>query len=75
MAKIHPIRNSELVKAIRDMHSLFKEESLKIKKIIKQYYSTQGYWSDNAVTSSVPEKVAFLIKRVLHLKLIYCMSW
>jgi hypothetical protein len=31
MAKRHPIRNSQFMKAIRDVHSFFQEESLKIK--------------------------------------------
>jgi hypothetical protein len=31
MAKIHPVRNSQLMKAIRDVHSFFQEESFKIR--------------------------------------------
>jgi hypothetical protein len=31
MAKRHPVRNSQFVKAIRDVHSLFQEESFKIR--------------------------------------------
>jgi hypothetical protein len=31
MAKIHPVRNSQFIKAIRDVHSFFQEESLKIR--------------------------------------------
>jgi hypothetical protein len=31
MAKIHPLLNPQFVKAIRGVHSLFQEESLKIK--------------------------------------------
>jgi hypothetical protein len=40
MAKGHPIWNTAFVKAIRDMHSFFQEEGLKI-KITSQYYQTQ----------------------------------
>jgi hypothetical protein len=32
MAKRHPVRNSHFMKAIRDVHSLFQEESFKIRK-------------------------------------------
>jgi hypothetical protein len=31
MAKIHPVRNSQFMKAIRDVHSFFQEESFKIR--------------------------------------------
>jgi hypothetical protein len=31
MAKRHPVRNSHFMKAIRDVHSFFQEESLKIR--------------------------------------------
>jgi hypothetical protein len=31
MAKIHPVRNSHFMKAIRDVHSFFQEESFKIR--------------------------------------------
>jgi hypothetical protein len=31
MAKRHPVRNSQLIKAIRDVHSFFQEESFKIR--------------------------------------------
>jgi hypothetical protein len=31
MAKRHPVRNSQSVKAIRDVHSFFQEESFKIR--------------------------------------------
>jgi hypothetical protein len=31
MDKIYPVRNSQFMKAIRDVHSLFQEESLKIR--------------------------------------------
>jgi hypothetical protein len=31
MAKRHPIRNSQFMKAIRDVHYFFQEESFKIK--------------------------------------------
>jgi hypothetical protein len=31
MANIHPVRNSEFMKAIRDIHSFFQEESFKIR--------------------------------------------
>jgi hypothetical protein len=31
MAKIHPVRNSQFMKAIRDVHSFFQAESLKIR--------------------------------------------
>jgi hypothetical protein len=31
MAKRHPMRNSQFMKAIRDVHSLFQEESFKIR--------------------------------------------
>jgi hypothetical protein len=31
MAKRHPVRNSQFMKAIRDVHSFFHEESFKIK--------------------------------------------
>jgi len=31
MARRHPIRNSQFLKYIRDVHSFFQEESLKIK--------------------------------------------
>jgi hypothetical protein len=30
MDKIHPVRNSQFMKAIRDVHSFFQEESLKM---------------------------------------------
>jgi hypothetical protein len=30
MAKRHPVRNSQFMKAIRDVHSFFQEESIKI---------------------------------------------
>jgi hypothetical protein len=30
MAKRHPVRNSQFIKAIRDVHSFFQEESFKI---------------------------------------------
>jgi hypothetical protein len=30
MAKRHPVRNSQFMMAIRDVHSLFQEESFKI---------------------------------------------
>jgi hypothetical protein len=30
MAKRHPVRNSQFMKAIRDVHALFQEESFKI---------------------------------------------
>jgi hypothetical protein len=29
MAKRHPVRNSQFMKAIRDVHTLFQEESFK----------------------------------------------
>jgi hypothetical protein len=32
MAKIHPVRNSQFMKAIRDVHSFFQEESFNIRK-------------------------------------------
>jgi hypothetical protein len=31
MAKIRPVRNSQFMKAIRDVHSFFQEESSKIR--------------------------------------------
>jgi hypothetical protein len=31
MAKIHPVRNSQFVKAIGDVHSFFQEENFKIR--------------------------------------------
>jgi hypothetical protein len=31
MAKIHPVRNSQFMKAIRDVHSSFQEECFKIR--------------------------------------------
>jgi 3-deoxy-D-manno-octulosonic-acid transferase len=31
MARRHPVRNSQFMKAIRDVHSFFQEESLKIR--------------------------------------------
>jgi hypothetical protein len=31
MAKIHPMRNSQLMKAIRDVNSFFQEENFKIR--------------------------------------------
>jgi hypothetical protein len=31
MAKIHTVRNSQFMKAIRDVHSFFQEESFKIR--------------------------------------------
>jgi hypothetical protein len=31
MDKIHPVRNSQFMKAIRDVHSFFQEESFKIR--------------------------------------------
>jgi hypothetical protein len=31
MAKRHPVRNSQFMKAIRDVHSLFQEENFKIR--------------------------------------------
>jgi hypothetical protein len=31
MAKTHPVRNSQFIKAIRDVHSFFQEESFKIR--------------------------------------------
>jgi hypothetical protein len=31
MAKIHPVRNAQFMKAIRDVHSYFREERFKIK--------------------------------------------
>jgi hypothetical protein len=31
MAKRHPVRNSHFMKAIRDVHSFFQEESFKIR--------------------------------------------
>jgi hypothetical protein len=31
MAKIHPVRRSQFMKAIRDVHSFFQEESFKIR--------------------------------------------
>jgi hypothetical protein len=31
MAKIHPVRSSQFMKAIRDVHSFFQEESFKIR--------------------------------------------
>jgi hypothetical protein len=31
MAKRHPVRNSQFMKAIRDVHSFFHEESFKIR--------------------------------------------
>jgi hypothetical protein len=31
MAKRHPVRNSQFMKAIRDVHSFFQEESCKIR--------------------------------------------
>jgi hypothetical protein len=31
MAKRHPMRNSQSMKAIRDVHSVFQEESIKIR--------------------------------------------
>jgi hypothetical protein len=31
MAKIHPVRSSQFMKAIRDVHSFFPEESFKIR--------------------------------------------
>jgi hypothetical protein len=32
MPKIHPVRNSQFMKAIRDVHSFFQEESFKTRK-------------------------------------------
>jgi hypothetical protein len=31
MAKRHPVRNSQFMKAIRDVHAFFQEESFKIR--------------------------------------------
>jgi hypothetical protein len=31
MAKTHPVRNFQFMKAIRDVHSFFQEESFKIR--------------------------------------------
>jgi hypothetical protein len=31
MAKRHPVRNSQFIKAIRDVHSFYQEESFKIR--------------------------------------------
>jgi hypothetical protein len=31
MAKRHPVRNSQFMKPIRDVHSIFQEESYKIR--------------------------------------------
>jgi hypothetical protein len=31
MAKRHPVRNSQFMKAIKDVHSFFQEESFKIR--------------------------------------------
>jgi hypothetical protein len=31
MTKRHPVRNSQFMKAIRDVHSFFQEESFKIR--------------------------------------------
>jgi hypothetical protein len=31
MAKRHPVRNSQFMKAIRDVHSFFQEENFKIR--------------------------------------------
>jgi hypothetical protein len=31
MAKRHPVRNSQFMKAIREVHSFFQEESFKIR--------------------------------------------
>jgi hypothetical protein len=31
MAKRHPVRNSHFMKALRDVHSFFQEESFKIR--------------------------------------------
>jgi 3-deoxy-D-manno-octulosonic-acid transferase len=31
MAKRHPVRNSQFIKAIRDVHSFFQEESFNIR--------------------------------------------
>jgi hypothetical protein len=33
MAKRHPVRNSHFMKAIRDVHSFFQEESFNIRNI------------------------------------------
>jgi hypothetical protein len=33
MAKRHPVRNSQFMKAVRDVHSLFQEESFKIRNV------------------------------------------
>jgi hypothetical protein len=37
MAKRHPVRNFQFMKAIRDVHSFFQEERFKIKMINKYY--------------------------------------
>jgi hypothetical protein len=37
MAKRHLVRNSQFMKAIRDVHSFFQEESFKNKEVISQY--------------------------------------
>jgi hypothetical protein len=39
MAERHPVRNSQFMKAIRDVHSFFQEESLNIRN--NKYYRTQ----------------------------------
>jgi hypothetical protein len=39
MAKRHPVRNSQFMMAIRDVHSYFQEESFKIRN--NKYYRTQ----------------------------------
>jgi hypothetical protein len=44
MAKRHPVRNSQFMMAIRDVHSYFQEESFKIRN--NKYYRTQRKLSE-----------------------------
>jgi hypothetical protein len=63
MAKIHPIRNSQFAKAIRDVHSFFQEESFKIKNnqpilphtAIMQHVRACSKVSKNTVRQSLKE--------------------
>jgi hypothetical protein len=42
MAKRHPVRNSEFMKAIRDVHSFFQEESFKLRSNQPVLHSDNG---------------------------------
>jgi len=62
MAKRHPVRNLQSMKAIRDVHPFPQEESLKIKKnglfCLTQWYDTETFFVYNKNQQKHNQKIA-----------------